>query len=326
MINKKNWKLVKAFLNERFHTDQISIGSWRAEEIYIKYLLLWADSASFVNAPSIMPTFPEYMRSARMDGKDEPLSPTHIKKILATARRFFFWLYENDYEYRKLKPSWIEKIKTKRLSEVPQNKEYVTFEEILQIANAPVESLVERRIRAAAVFWYLSGIRVGAFVTLQLRAVDIENRFVYQYTSLGVRTKNGKSAKTILYPIPQLIEVIKEWDDEVRSCLPENGFWFAPLSPDTGEIDSSCVWVGDARSNLARKNLKEWLKKVGLPYHSPHKFRHGHVHYGQAHSKTQEDFKAVSQNVMHSTTGITDQFYSNMDDDDKKSRIDSMFY
>ena len=67
------------------------------------------------------------------------------------------------------------------------------------------------------------------------------------------------------------------------------------------------------------------MERIGLPYHSPHKFRHCHVHYGQAHSKTQEDYKAVSQNVMHSTTGITDQFYSNIDDEEKKIRIDSMF-
>jgi len=80
-----------------------------------------------------------------------------------------------------------------------------------------------------------------------------------------------------------------------------------------------------AKENLFRKNLTAWLLKNGLTYHSPHKFRHGHAHYGQAHSKTQEDYKAVSQNVMHSCTGITDQFYSNMDDDMKKRRIDSMF-
>lgn len=49
------------------------------------------------------------------------------------------------------------------------------------------------------------------------------------------------------------------------------------------------------------------------------------MHYGQAYSRTQEDYKAVSQNVMHSSTGITDQFYSNIDDDMKKNRIDSMF-
>jgi len=58
---------------------------------------------------------------------------------------------------------------------------------------------------------------------------------------------------------------------------------------------------------------------------APHnKVIQGRVHYGQAHSCTQEDYKAVSQNVMHSTIGITVQFYSNMNDEEKKKKIDSM--
>ena len=35
---------------------------------------------------------------------------------------------------------------------------------------------------------------------------------------------------------------------------------------------------------------------------------------------------AVGQNVMHSSTGKTHQFYSNFDDDMKKNRIDSIFF
>ncbi|KAF0109620.1 MAG: hypothetical protein FD147_2171, partial [Chloroflexi bacterium] len=31
MINKKNWKLTKAYLNDRLHIDQISMGSWKIE-------------------------------------------------------------------------------------------------------------------------------------------------------------------------------------------------------------------------------------------------------------------------------------------------------
>lgn len=306
------------------HTDQISIGSYKAEESHIRYILDWADSSSFEKVPSIVPTFPEFIQKAHLDVKKDHLSPVHIKKILATARRFFSWLYENDYEYRTLKPSWVAKIRNKRLSEIPQNKEYVTIEEVIKIAHAPVESLLEQRIRASTVFLFLSGMRIGAFVSLPIKAVDIKNRYVYQYTSLGVRTKNGKNAKTILYKIPELIKVVEDWDNLVRNILPDCGYWFAPFSPDTGEIDTSRKEVGLTRSNLFRKNLKAWLEKVGLTYHSPHKFRHGHVHYGQAHSKTQEDYKAISQNVMHSSTGITDQFYSNMDDDMKKSRIDLM--
>ena len=325
MINKKNWRLIKKYLDDRLHVDQITMGSWKLEQSYIRYLLEWADDISFAKAPSISPTFPEYMHTARLDGKSEPASPAHIKKVLATARRFFLWLIDYDREYRIIKLSWINKIKAKRLNNIPRVTEGVTLEEIIRIANAPVESVLERRIRASAVFWYLSGIRIGAFVSLPIKAVDLQNRYVYQFTTLGVHTKNSKNARTVLYPIPELIKILVEWEKEIKAVLPDNGFWFPPLDPATGEINPNCTEPNDTRVMIARKNLKAWLQKVGLPYHSPHKFRHGHVHYGQAHSKTQEDYKLISQNVMHSTTGITDLFYSNIDDDLKKNKIDSMF-
>ncbi|MCX6055708.1 MAG: hypothetical protein NTZ74_12510 [Chloroflexi bacterium] len=119
---------------------------------------------------------------------------------------------------------------------------------------------MERRIRAPAVFWYLSGIRIGAFVTLPIKAIDLENRFVYQYTSMGVHTKNGKSAKTILFPIPELIKVCLDWDQELKKAISGEGFWFAPLYPETGEINPNCTEPNDTRVMIARKNLKEWLK------------------------------------------------------------------
>jgi len=64
--------------------------------------------------------------------------------------------------------------------------------------------------------------------------------------------------------------------------------------------------------------------KVGLPYHSLHKFRHGHIHYGLKNSKAFGDFKAVSLNVMHSSMEITDQFYSIQNDSEIKNRIDGI--
>jgi len=114
------------------------------------------------------------------------------------------------------------------------------------------------------------------------------------------------------------------WDKEVRSILPEDGFWFAPLKADTGDFDINCREIGEHRETLARKNLKAWLGKVGLPYHSPHKFRHGHVHYAMTHAKTIEDYKAISLNVMHSSKEITDQFYSVLNDHQVKERISSL--
>jgi hypothetical protein len=74
--------------------------------------------------------------------------------------------------------------------------EAVTLEEIKAIARAPVTTIRDKRIRAAAIFWFLSGIRVGAFVTLPLIAVDLNNLKIKQWPRLGVRTKFRKHATT----------------------------------------------------------------------------------------------------------------------------------
>ncbi len=189
---------------------------------------------------------------------------------------------------------------------------------------SPADLLLERRARAAAVFLFLSGMRIGAFVSLPIQAVDIPNRKVIQYPSLGVRTKNRKFGITYLLDIPELLKVVQEWDDEVRAILPPNGFWFAPFSSDTGRIDANIISIGEHRDRVARRNIKAWLQSVGLCYHSPHKFRHGHIHYGSAHAKTIEDFKAVSMNAMHSSMKITDEFYSNLNDSEVQNRISGL--
>ena len=118
-----------------------------------------------------------------------------------------------------------------------------------------------------------------------------------------------------------MLKVVQEWDDEIRAILPLNGLWFAPLSPETGSIDPSVVSMGDHRSTLARRSIKVFIGSKGLPYHSPHKFRHGHIQYGLAHSESIAEYKAVSMNVMHSSMEITDQFYSNLNDGEIQTEL-----
>lgn len=324
MINKNNWKLINTFLEYRKQVDQLSEGSYKGEEISMRYLLEWAGSTAFRNAPSIRPTFPEFLLSQRLEGSDKPFSAGYIKKKIAAARRFFLWLTENNVGYSAIKRNWISTLKVRRISDIPRTKEAVSLEEILQIAAAPAKNTKEKRIRAAAVMLFLSGMRIGAFVTLPLLAVDIDNRKVDQFPSLGVRTKNSKHGTTFLFDIPELLTVVKEWDNEVRKILSDTGYWFAPLSPETGEIDTQKTEIGEYRFSNARRDLREWLDKVNLPYHSPHKFRHGHIHFGLSHAENLADFKAISQNAMHSSMEITDQFYSNQNDKEIQDRISQL--
>jgi integrase len=175
--------------------------------------------------------------------------------------------------------------------------------------------------RAAAVFWFLSGIRVGASVTLPVAAIDLGALTVKQWPSLGVHTKFGKHATTHLLNIPELLEIVQEWDSEVRSMLPDSDYWFAPLLPDTDSIDTTADTVGEHRTARARKDLREWFRRVNLRYHSPHKFRHGNAVYSLKQCQDVADFKAVSQNLMHSNLSITDGVYGMLSEGDVGQRI-----
>ena len=149
----------------------------------------------------------------------------------------------------------------------------------------------------------------------------MDRRTVKQWPSLGVRTKFGKHRTTYLLDIPDLWPVVREWHEEVRAVLPGQGLWFAHLSAETGGIDPNINRAGKHRDARARRDLREWLERVGLPYHSPHKFRHGFAVYALKHCRDVADLKAVSQNLMHADLKITDGVYGILSNDDVDIRI-----
>lgn len=318
MINRENWKHVRLYLLYRHEVDLISKTSQRLEESWLRHLLQWADDVSFAGVTKIRPSFPKYVLTARLHG-DDLLSPSYVRHIIRCAYRFFNWLVKHQRGFSSISSIWLDTLKVPSMVIEPIDHEAVTIEEIRAIASAPVRTIRERRIRASAVFWWLSGIRVGAFVTLPLSAVDLDALTIKQWPRLGVKTKFKKHATTFLLDISDLLEVVKDWDKEVRAA--GSRFWFASVSPETGLIDPLILVAGDHRNIRARKDLQVWLGRVGLPYHSPHKFRHGHAVYALKNAKDIPALKAVSQNLMHSNLSITDGVYGILSDLDVKAQI-----
>jgi integrase len=321
MVNRENWKAVKAYLKYRADVDMLSQQSIRLEESWLRHLLEWAQEDPFTHAPTFRPTFPVYIQTSRLDGSDKPFSSEYNRKIVSTARRFLRWLSKHKRGYKEITPAWLDTIKPRQAFQGIQEHEAVTFEEILNIAFAPVVETWEKRIQATAVFLFLSGMRVGAFVTLPLEAVNLETRTIYQWPSLGVKTKKGKHSTTYLLNIPELLDVALRWDKEVRADLPSDCCWFALLSPETGKVCQGVRTVGKHRHARVRKDLRRWLDRVDLPYHSPHKFRHGHAVYALKMAKNVADLKAVSQNLMHANLSITDGVYGVLSSQDVGERI-----
>ncbi|KAA3642027.1 MAG: site-specific integrase [Chloroflexi bacterium] len=279
---------------------------------------------SFQDVPDIRPALPQYLLTARKDDSGQELSLAYMQKIIRSARRFFDWLSKHEKGYRSITVTWLDTLRPPRVDRQSQKYVAVTLEEVLEIAKAPANNIEERRIRAAACFWFLSGIRIGAFVTLPIEAIDLHELSVKQWPSLGVKTKFKKHATTYLLDVPELLQVVRDWDMEIRKTLGDSGLWFAPFSVETGEIEKDNKAVGNHRQSRARKSLKAWLRRVGLSYHKPHSFRHGHAVYSIQLAGDVSDLKAISMNLMHDSLTITEKVYGIFSSLDVKQKITSL--
>ena len=168
---------------------------------------------------------------------------------------------------------------------------------------------------------FLSGMRVGAFSTLPIGAVDLTNHTIKQWPSLGVETKNDKSALTYLLDIPDLLTVVEKWDTFIRAQLPPTAMWYTPTISQWGVQTLSAEAPGAHRAIAVTKRIRKLFKLAGLAYKSPHKFRHGHAVYSLQHAKTMADYKAVSMNLMHEDIRVTDSIYAPLASHEVQQRI-----
>ena len=295
-----------------------------AQYFRLVHLMQWAMDTPFPKANRIKPTFPAYVEGLRT-ASGALYSSGHLAGIFKTCRAFFMWgRYEFTSRYKHMELNWIRTLRASRSRSEQaelQTRELYSLDEVRRLIDVPAESIVDRRLRAAVALLFLSGVRIGAFLTLPLECVDIPGRQIMQLPARGVRTKNSKAAVTFLLTVPDLLTVTEEWDAFLRKRLPADAYWYPHLDP-WGELTSERP-TGE-RTEL-RKGFRDALRALcelaGIPYLSPHKFRHGHAVYALKQARTPAQMKAISQNLMHSNMGITDGIYGKLVNDDVREII-----
>ncbi|MEI7849723.1 MAG: hypothetical protein WCK35_28270 [Chloroflexota bacterium] len=330
MINRANWFLTKKYLGnyncEHPHTSKSSIERYG---FYLRHLLLWADELSFEEALNNKePNFSNYVINLPSRRGDGHLAKESQKKIINVSKAFLEWARDT----HAIKATNITSKKIRGLVPIKILKsgldpESVSLSEILQIASLDFgNNLVLQRDLAGLCFAFLSGARASAIATAPIKAIDINKLAFIQDPSIGIKTKNNKSATTFLLPIPELIAVVKRWDDFVRANLSENDTWFAPFENHWGDYSLSSTELGDNRGQAISKRFGVIYEKAGMPelYKSAHKFRHGHALYGLSRCKNMAEYQAVSRNLMHSNFQITDAFYSIVETQERQKIITSL--
>lgn len=325
MVNHDNYLAVKAFLRYRAEVMQRDPATITTERGWLKHLLRWADERPLTDAAKIRPVFPQYLLTVnRGDGHGGRLSARGLDSACEYARAFFEWARLSLKTYRKVDPLWIQTLRPPRMAQEPsQEHQAVTLDMVRALLAVPIEpgDLARWRDKAAAAFLFLSGARAGAFCTLTLECVNLQERTVTQYPTLGVKTKNKKAAVTTLLDIPDLLQAAGEWDAFVRARLPVTAPWYSVIQISLGEQVLTPNQPGQYRGHMLRDNLFKLFERAGLSPMSPHKFRHGHAVYGLKASRDISDLKAVSMNLMHKDIGTTDAIYAILSRGDMKERI-----
>ena len=311
MINRENWKLTKKYMAYLSEVRQLDDGTVLNMRSHLRHILEWADETSFSKAADIRPTFPRYVT--------DRLSAGSAGIVCGTARRFFDWLrLSNKRMSKSITELWCRSLVSKSPGRIKQYDEY-TLDDVKCIVALKSESLRVRRDKAACAFLFLSGARIGAFSTLPIKAIDLDNLSVKQWPELGVMTKRKKAATTFLLNLLDLLAIVREWDDLVRSHLPDDALWYAPLDADGKTLLDAKP--SEKRGHKLEDRLEALCALAGVNYRSVHNFRHGFAVYGLKNAKDLADMEAVSKNLMHKSLEITLGVYAVLNEGDVKSRI-----
>jgi len=237
-INRGNYQLFMRFLAER--ENLVCPASVKMTKMHLKKFLEYMGSNPF---EQISTNCVGYKRMLLSSG----LKIEYVRKNLSETRNFLQWL-KDEYAI-PITTTWIKRnlaisAKEKNMANLgsAESTEYYSLEDVLKIAKTPVKDLVEERTRAACVFLFLSGARVSAFLSLPIKAVNVQERIIKQWTTLNVRTKLSKSATTRLVNFPNnpiLMETIAAWDEKVRAMLPDSAMWFPNIDPKTNEFNTN---------------------------------------------------------------------------------------
>lgn len=341
MIFRQNYKDVKGYLKYHsviLHNEDTTVrGYW----VSFKRILTWCDDVPFSEFYKAKITLPEYLRKMVLSQEINEQTASDTCSLFKEFLRF--QMSENHARYGKLKQSQIAENKFTVHADSAKMPKYVSIEEINKIAEYTPENLIQQRAQASACFLFLSGMRAGAFVTIPINCVDLEKRNIYQFPEKGVHTKFTKRAITTLLPLPKLLEIVKRWDDLVRKNCPSDSAWFArlddkehkklgvgtfatefnPFIPENQDTNTGRI-LSMRRRGVLGSDLNMICDLVGIERKNPHAFRHGHIHYGLSNASSMEQFKAISQNVMHNNTSITDEIYSRMNHEKLNDVIGNM--
>jgi integrase len=240
----------------------------------------------------------------------QSISISTVHNTLQAVKEFLLWLHGRQ-EYRtRIKPGDIQYLNLttgeERQAHTTRPKAYATLEQYRATLFAmPAGTETERRDRAVMALLLLTGMRDAALVTLKIKHISVERKYVFQ-DPRQVDTKFSKAIETFFFPVgDDIAAIVRDW---VKFLTTEKLLGDEdPLFPKTvnghdGNMNFAPMGIGREHwTNAAtvRKIFKAAFERGGLPYFPPHTIRNTLTQLAYKLNLTPEHFKAWSQNMGH---------------------------
>lgn len=293
-------------------------------DAFNKAILLWQDftkSDDFANfGKQRVIDFKVWLKNKNKKSSNQKISLSYCYDTLRRLRAFFDWLSKQSGYKSKINQSYIEflRLTKKETRMVTQSAkgEIPSLEEVKKVIdNIEINNEVDQRDRALISFALLTGARISAIISLPLKCFDENRLIVDQDPQVGVKTKSSKRILTTLFPLnyDKPLKYFLEWVDYLKN---QKGFQSDdPIFPATkienGKINISFYSTGEVepifwqKAGSARKIFEKRFKDAGVKYYHPHTLRHLIVKEFTKTRLTEEEKKAVSQNLGHEDVGTT---------------------
>lgn len=293
-------------------------------ECYEKSIWIWEDfshKADFVNFnKTAAGAFKDWLRVKKKTNSEESISLSYCYDILRYLKVFFEWLSKQAGYKRKIDQTAVDYLNLSKaeakIATQPRNIIFPSLEEIKNVIESiKGKSEIEMRDKALISLTFLIGARISALRTLPMKSFDREKTTIDQDPKLGVETKFSERIISVLIPFSykEPLNYFLEWFDylEKQKGFKPNDPMFPATKIENGKENLSYYNTGEIKpifwksSSSVRKIFEKRFERAGVKYYHPHTLRHLWVKEISKLPLTEEQKKALSQNLGHKNTGTT---------------------
>jgi integrase len=291
---------------------------------YEKAIWLWEDFTSKADFGGFNKTlagaFKEWLKNKKKPNSQENISISYCYDMLRFLKVFFEWLSKQKGYKSRIDQTAVEYLnltqKEVREATQPKSVKYPVLDEIKKaVEGISGKTEVEMRDKALFSLALLTGARISAIRTLPMKSLDRNDLVLYQDPKLGVETKFSKRIVSSLMPFSykEALDYFLNWYDYLekeKRFSPDDPI-FPATKIENGKENISYYNTGEVEpkrlknSSSLRKIFKKRFENAGVKYYHPHTFRHWWVKEIAKLPLTEEEKKAISQNLGHENTGTT---------------------